>query len=211
MSEVPGNLIMVQDPDRKVKWWNVQNETEELIPGYIEEEGSLAVYADFPETRRKFQKYHFSLTLAELVDIQSRRTEYTDSVVLKENQLMIILGYFDELIVVGTTPDSYEEYYCFETYKTPKHGAAHVYDRWFFSMVRLAKKGLEDSEDSRDSEELNCHVFAKKNFIYHSEFKQADYKTMFETLFPGIPVTFRSNGCTINLLDIRTLLLEDSV
>jgi hypothetical protein len=179
-------LINVNDPDGKVKWWNVEG--DEYAVGEIEDEGSLVVYTDNPKLRRKFKRYHFKLPKAELISLIAKRSEYGDT---KENKLLVALTYFNSLIVVGISKSKYNGHRCFSQSIASKR-SGYEYEKWFFSMLDVASDN-----------KTNCFLFAEKRL--NAE-KQEKYQEMFTSLFPGMEVLFRENGVTISLLNINTAL-----
>lgn len=85
-----GTLTLVNDPDGKVSWWNMNSKNDYIVEE-IEKDGSVTAYLNNPDLKREFNTHHFKLTLAEEVIATSNITEYGET---KENQLLIALTYF---------------------------------------------------------------------------------------------------------------------
>src|SRR5688572_24112803 len=88
-----GEIIQIHDPNHRVRWWNIEkdekgnnNRADEQAIQDIEEEGSTITYVDYPRLRDKFERYHFTLPLSKIIEIQAERSEYGPT---KENQLLI--------------------------------------------------------------------------------------------------------------------------
>lgn len=57
--------------------------------------------------------------------------------------------------------------------------------------------------DLASDKETNCFLFAE--YSYDSN-KKSEYEHLFNTLFPGMDVFYRGNGCTINLASVNLQL-----
>jgi hypothetical protein len=186
----PSDIVRVNDPDGRVRWWTIGSPKDDQIIQDIEVEGSVQVYVDHPELQSTFHQYHFRLPLAEVVHREAAGCEegHCGYTVFRTALAKLI-----SVIVVGFSHDEYDGYRCFSELKfTPSSG--YSYERWFGSLEDLAQHSDTD-----------CFLFAKG----HGEMT-AEYRQMFSNLYPTLQVQYRENGCTFRVADLKAILAEES-